>query len=1639
MSHMRSHVMPSKNHNDVCTLSHSLTVDDLRNKPLPIPLELQGRAEERSGTELPRVSVSPAVGSVDEEASKTKDRSSLRSYLSRTSHLFRSSMALSSDSSISLTKLASTSPVSSTTSSSSNLSIVGSESSHRGAGISQHQPASRSETHLSVSSAAVERSKRTREPSAPLLLASPDVSSDSLSANVPRPQRSHSSFSFRKQNARKSLTWMTSSSRNIGADCSTGSDKSGSSNNIDNNNNSSSRSNSSSGNSNIDRKTRDPYLDRELSSSSRSTQESCAQNTTMGKSSSSRKSVISAMGLEKCNSATAHSDPSSFVSMNTAQAAQEGVAKKNGSSRPQSTKRFSFYDSRTRSKNMHLYEQDVLSKTDGSGSMSKAKAALGQAPPQSVSMLRGRSRSLEALGPLKGAQQIASTPETFIDNPRPSRVLSQRDQKSGSMAMIEPAEPPPLSKEVLAAREGTLARLTHSVSRRPSSAVINTFALRKGAVTPSANLTNDVARDKTLLQQDKFETLRSPISPDSVYVSADSSFSPLTMPGVSAKQKKEVVGEVDREADGWKESQDVTVAKEDDSDALSIAHFRAAQMSFELSDGFAGIGQAAMTTSEDVDEDISPASTATLLDGTAPPDEDEKTVETIIVPLEHSQKPTPSTFSAEETSTKATSIRRHKKSLSLHRILNPMRPLIRSRPSSSSGRDSEKRSDDCVDDPEPSNSLAEFTPLYTSVRSATASRRSSLSPSDHDAVLGSPNNSKSCEKRQSQSQLTSTQRQQKPPPVSYRGPRQDGTQQGVKECGDVEAGATRRFGKSSNKKVEEHRRELSLPNVTSMKSDESSTKRSSSIGSKGNAKSSTAQQSQSGHERQASVVSVAPRPSSNPPPRSSSRSDFRRKSGTTLESAEIHTQAPLPRKRAISKPSLSQHVKPVPKEAMIKRPSSALGDTRAQRQSGDRTRHQFECPETSSFTLAQRQPTLNIADDSEFLQALEGVRRAHQERIAKQTAESLRIEQMARLGMASRNRQGNKSLASRGTFYDANTTRDTDMIVSGASSLHTSPPKGITRNGDVPASPRKAGRRQRSSSADGRLDGPSGLQTRRSMRGERDPHQHNPWLGITDSDLVGRGNDIEVAPSALQLGVGRASGKLKDGAFINDDDWKKEVKALFVIRELVLTERSYAKHLEALLQAIRDLPCYRTGSSSSTTATRRKSTSGLISGGVSVFTSGSQSNSSSPNNSVKGAVGPAPLHIQMMRSLLPQLISLSHSLANRIDEDPTAAGVGSAFRLVGVQMEASFVAWSAVAQDIMHGLRKTESAKSKSSHKIGLLTLIKESLNGADMPVQDGIKSVPTSPTKAHATLHPTSSPPPLPADPLKNAFVATSSVEEVETMRAAASSSVDKRAAKTATKRRSTFSSTPPTFLRSELNSLKNDPASVLPSASPQSSFSSSTTVPLCDSPEAMKKHLNADGDYFPAPTTSSASSIDKVRSSSAGRLPPLQQQHPHYSFTSSSNAGASLGRRAIDAVSFSSSRSPIPSSKTAASTRNKFMIGSASSSRIETPASMLIDPKSQTGQTQLQQQTTSSPASTVLKKLGPLDVAIMPTQRIPRYLLLLKDLIANTPPQSLSHVRIQRSLDSTRKVAALCDAASNGIGRSGSVVSTRSGSAWR
>lgn len=60
---------------------------------------------------------------------------------------------------------------------------------------------------------------------------------------------------------------------------------------------------------------------------------------------------------------------------------------------------------------------------------------------------------------------------------------------------------------------------------------------------------------------------------------------------------------------------------------------------------------------------------------------------------------------------------------------------------------------------------------------------------------------------------------------------------------------------------------------------------------------------------------------------------------------------------------------------------------------------------------------------------------------------------------------------------------------------------------------------------------------------------------------------------------------------------------------------------------------------------------------------------------------------------------------------------------------------------------------------------------------------------------------------------------------------------------------------------------------------------------------------------------------------------------------------------------------------------------------------------------------AGRAAKALSALDIVIMPTQRVPRYLLLLRQLSRLTPEHTDAQTHLSTALDVCTRVADLCD----------------------
>ncbi|KAJ9479352.1 DH domain-containing protein [Pseudozyma hubeiensis] len=539
----------------------------------------------------------------------------------------------------------------------------------------------------------------------------------------------------------------------------------------------------------------------------------------------------------------------------------------------------------------------------------------------------------------------------------------------------------------------------------------------------------------------------------------------------------------------------------------------------------------------------------------------------------------------------------------------------------------------------------------------------------------------------------------------------------------------------------------------------------------------------------------------------------------------------------------------------------------------------------SAANRKMSQPTLDMVDDREFLEALEQVRAVQRERIQAEAQESENKSRLARLGMASGNHLKTKKL-------DQNDTADGPISSRIDSSLAA--PATI-----IPARPRLHHRR--SASADAQLVRTRSTTSTASRESDRDLDQRQKDIVKAYAD---KKPPVGPPMSGLEWGVGKASGKLHDGTFVNDDDWKKEVKALFLIRELVQTERSYARHLSSLLSVVRKAQIAPNGSSTNALGVKRKSASNLFAA------------YSAAVNSKTSATSAPPGHIALLRTYLPQLIALSNALVQRVEENPTSAGVGAAFDVLAAQLESTFVGWSGVASQALAELRSTELAKSKSPFKIGLIPLLPRESTEVGASTTDAVSSSTSGST--------------TPGSGFKGSALRMTSLTRPAS----------------------------PIASRQESNAQIDGSATQTSKRSPNKRRSTITSTSFIPAPRVVV-----------APTSALSAS-------------PEQEKAPEI--------GA------------------------AASTPTRRFGHSRSQSTLVTP---LPTPTSSTAPAE--PWSAAMHAQAGVKSLTPMDIAIMPTQRLPRYGLMLRDLLRNTPPESLSHARVQRAIDLIQKVALMCDAA--------------------
>ena len=218
------------------------------------------------------------------------------------------------------------------------------------------------------------------------------------------------------------------------------------------------------------------------------------------------------------------------------------------------------------------------------------------------------------------------------------------------------------------------------------------------------------------------------------------------------------------------------------------------------------------------------------------------------------------------------------------------------------------------------------------------------------------------------------------------------------------------------------------------------------------------------------------------------------------------------------------------------------------------------------------QPTLRIADDREFLEALEQVRMQHKERIAhRERVRSSRKASMPNLRMPpSPHRPPLPMSRACSSGADDRSGRSRAWSLASRAERESVRPSHSPEPPDVSTSfleMESVGSSSHSSVVvdEAPLGDKGEDEDSRDVDSSDDGDDHDQEEEDGDEGRASRAGSAMSDPIPNELGIGHTTGNEPSAPFTNDDDWKKEVKALFLIRELVQTERSYAAHLESLL------------------------------------------------------------------------------------------------------------------------------------------------------------------------------------------------------------------------------------------------------------------------------------------------------------------------------------------------------------------------------------------------------------------------------------------------------------------------------------------
>ncbi|KAK0535415.1 hypothetical protein OC834_001531 [Tilletia horrida] len=513
----------------------------------------------------------------------------------------------------------------------------------------------------------------------------------------------------------------------------------------------------------------------------------------------------------------------------------------------------------------------------------------------------------------------------------------------------------------------------------------------------------------------------------------------------------------------------------------------------------------------------------------------------------------------------------------------------------------------------------------------------------------------------------------------------------------------------------------------------------------------------------------------------------------------------------------------------------------------------------------------------------------------------------------------------------------------------------------------------------------------RSARSNADspplPHAHTQTLTRAQSRS-------SLALAELESSIEAAAAKMTSG--IGADVWAKEVRALFVVREIIQTERSYAKHLEALIGAVRKTAAQSASPAATAAAAALAGRKGSGMGGG----AGLMTYTAVPSSSSKSNGAPAP-HILTMKTLLPPMIVLSRSLAARMEQNPTSAGVGAAFTLLQEQIEANFVSWSRVIGTIMDALRVSEGPKGKGKDRIGLVAPSPPMLNGPFASISLGPAGVRGPPRSSSL-------------DALALTRPSTPVLRSVESEE----DDEDDRRASTDDPSSFPIWATDPDSV-----------AAVEPKTPPMQPRKRSSSVSLLDAALMARKKAAEPSSALAAAALSPRDAPRTPQQQQEGRPAPKRSSsalgfssHIHQrSLADAASPGQSQASRRLGLTN-DDLRALDPAKWEVPVVGEEGKLTSPASAKDKSGGAGSSNGKAGSKKKKKDSVSASSAGGGGGKLLEPQDIVIMPTQRVVRYVLLLKDLLANTPAGGTAHVRVERALQVVETVAEMCNKVTRG-----------------